>query len=125
MDSLTQLESSQAHQPDEVLETPARSAAPADSFLLKPKEVRSWVSDLPIANIGETARQVYKTLVAFNRIEIPTLVRAQAIELFREPVRYVNSNMAKHYVGPGFPLTSKAKKASQLSYELCSEIAIA
>jgi hypothetical protein len=32
--------------------------------------------------------------------------------------------MTKHYVETGFPLSSKAHKASQLSYELCAEIAI-
>lgn len=125
MESITQSGSPQAHQPNAALETPATSAGPADSFLLKPKELKHWVTDLPIANIGETARQVYKTLVAFNRIEMPTLVRAEAIESFREPVRFVNSNMTRHYAESGFPLSSKAKKASQLSYELCAETAIA
>lgn len=124
MDSITQSGSPRAHQPDAALETPARSSAPEDSFLLKTKEIKHWVNDLPIANIGVTARQVYKTLVAFNRTEMPTLIRAESIELFREPVRYVNSNMTKHYVETGFPLSSKAYKASRLSYELCVEIAI-
>jgi len=125
MESINQSGSPQAYQPDVTLETPERSTGPADSFLLKPKEIKHWVNDLPIANIGETARQVYKTLVNFNRIDMPTLVRAEAVELFREPVRFVNSNMTRHYAESGFPLSSKAKKASQLSYELCAEIAIA
>ncbi len=125
MDSITQSGSPHLHQLGAELETPTASAAPVDSFLLKPKEIKHWVADLPIANIGETARQVYKTLVAFNRVKIPNLIRAEAIELFRQPVRYVNSNMTRHYSETGFPLSSKARKASQLSYELCSEIAVA
>ena len=105
------------------LRTPEQRAAPEDSFLLKPREVKRWAAELPIANTGETARQTYKTLVAFNRIQIPTLVRAEIIELFREPARYINTNMTRHYMDVGFPLNSKALKAAQLAIEMCNEVA--
>ncbi len=107
----------------EVLTIPAQSAPPPDSFLLNPKEVRRWAEELPVANIGETARQVYNTLVTFNRIRIPTLVRTEIIETFREPVRYVNHNISRHYFNVGFPLSSRAQKAAQLTGALCDEVA--
>lgn len=106
------------------LHIPEQVPPPEDSFLLKPREVKRWVANLPTANIGETARQVYKTLVTFNRIEVPPIIRAEVIEMFREPVRYINLNMTKHYVDVGFPLQQKARKASQLAIELCNEVAI-
>ena len=105
------------------MRTPEQRVASEDSFLLKPKEVKRWASELPIANTGETARQTYKTLVAFNRIQVPALVRAEITELFREPVRYINTNMTRHYMDVGFPLNSKARKAAQLAIELCNEVA--
>ncbi len=107
----------------EALSIPAQAEAPEDSFLLNPREVRRWAEELPVANIGETARQVYKTLVTFNRIRIPTLVRTEVIETFREPVRYINANIARHYYNVGFPLSSKARKAAQLTAALCDEVA--
>ena len=58
------------------LRTPEQREAPKDTFLLKSREVKRWAAELPIANTGETARQTYKTLVAFNRIQVPTLARA-------------------------------------------------
>ncbi|MCW8945841.1 MAG: hypothetical protein OQK80_00130, partial [Sedimenticola sp.] len=50
---------------------PERTSAPAGSMLLNPKEVASWVGALPMANVGETSRQVFKTIVEFNRLDIP------------------------------------------------------
>lgn len=106
------------------LSTPKQAEAPADSFLLNAREVKTWTEQLPVANVGETARQVYKTLASFNRMQVPTLVRAEIIELFREPVRYINTNITKHYINVGFPLSPKARKAALLATELCNEIAI-
>ena len=111
-------------QPRVELSIPKQAAAPEDSFLLSAREVKHWAEQLPVANVGETARQVYKTLASFNRMQIPTLVRAEVIELFREPVRYINTNITKHYLGAGFPLSPKAQKAALLAAELCNEIAI-
>ncbi|HIE54401.1 MAG TPA: hypothetical protein EYP90_04340, partial [Chromatiaceae bacterium] len=109
--------------PPQALSIPAQSPPPRDSFLLSPKEVRRWAEELPVANIGETARQVYNTLVTFNRIQIPTLTRTEIIEIFREPVGYIITNISRHYYNAGFPLPSKAMKAAQLANALCSEVA--
>lgn len=113
-----------AAQPRVELVIPKQVPAPEDSFLLNPRAVKDWTEDLPVANVGETARQVYKTLANFNRMQIPTLIRAEVIEMFREPVRYINTNITKHYINVGFPLSPKARKAALLATELCNEIAI-
>jgi len=108
----------------EALSIPAQTEPPQDSFLLDPRAVRHWAEELPVANIGETARQVYNALVTFNRVRIPTLIRTEVIETFREPVRYINTNIARHYYNTGFPLSSRAHKAAQLTATLCDEVAI-
>ncbi len=105
------------------LSIPEQSPPTDDNFLLSPKEVRLWAKELPVANIGETARQIYNALVAFNRTEIPTLVRTEVVEIFRDPVRYINTNIAKHYANSGFPLSSRGRKAAQLANALCAELA--
>ncbi|WP_456405068.1 hypothetical protein [Thiolapillus sp.] len=116
--------STSSTQPRVELSIPKQTPAPEDSFLLNPREVKDWTEQLPVANVGETARQVYKTLASFNRMQIPTLTRAEVIEMFREPVRYINTNITKHYINVGFPLSPKARKAALLATELCNEIAI-
>lgn len=124
MDPLAQTILPQAFLPDLVLETPARSAEPANSFLRKPNGIKNWLRELPLANIEKTGSQLHQTLAALNRVDFPNQVRAEVIELFREPVRYVSSNMAMDYVDIGFPMGSRARNSFLLSYELCMEMTI-
>lgn len=104
---------------------PHQSPAPTDCMLLEPRDTSQWIAALPLANIGETARQVYTALLDFNRYEIPDLIRAKVVELFRPTVEYVCHNLRRHYVDIGFPLSKKAWKTVVLARELNSELATA
>lgn len=103
---------------------PERTSAPAGSMLLNPKEVASWVGALPMANVGETSRQVFKTIVEFNRLDIPNLNRIKAAELFRRPISYISENLHKHYYDVPFPLSAKNRKIAVLNRELYTELAL-
>lgn len=107
------------------LHIPNQSAPKADNILLDPKETEAWFDALPMANVGETARQVFSTLVEFNRIEIPDLLRAKTVEKFRPPVEYITNNLQKYYVDVGLPLSAKGWKTASLARELQKELAIA
>lgn len=107
------------------LQIPKQSAPNADNVLLDPKETEAWFEALPMANIGETARQVYNTLVEFNRVEVPDLLRAKTVEKFRPPVEYIVNNLLKHYVDIGLPLSTKGWKTASLARELQKELATA
>ena len=91
---------------------------------MDPEKTRSWVSDLPLANVGETSRRVYKTIVEFNRIAMPSDTRAQVLQEFHEPVAYVEKNLRRHYIGAAFPLTRKSRKIALLTREFHAELAI-
>ena len=65
------------------LQIPKQSAPKADNILLDQRETEAWFAALPMANVGETARQIYSTLVEFNRVEVPDLLRAKTVEKFR------------------------------------------
>ncbi len=106
------------------LQIPKQAAPKADNMLLDPRETEAWFGALPMANVGETARQVYNTLVEFNRIEVPDLLRAKTVEHFRQPVEYITSNLQKHYVDVGLPLSRKGWKTASLARELQKELAI-
>ncbi|MEJ1341510.1 MAG: hypothetical protein RPU64_05040 [Candidatus Sedimenticola sp. (ex Thyasira tokunagai)] len=107
------------------LHIPERSTAPVDAFLSKPKAVEDWVKHLPMANVGETSRQVFKALVELNRLETPSQSRIKVAELFRRPVSYISSNLRKYYFDVSFPLSAKNRKIAILNRELYSELAIA
>ncbi len=107
------------------LKTPELTAPAPDSFLLNPKAVAEWVDALPMANIGETSRQVFKTIVEFNRIEIPSLSRIKSAELLREPIAYISNNLQKYFYDASFPLTAKNRKIAVLNRELYTELSLA
>lgn len=105
--------------------TPRRVAAPKDTFLDNPKEVSNWAANLPIANLGETSRRVFKTLVESNRIDIPRLARLKTAELFHQPIEYISNNLRKYYFDVPQPLSERNRKIAILNRELYSELAIA
>ena len=106
------------------LQIPKQSAPKAGNMLLDLKETEAWFEALPMANVGETARQVFSTLVEFNRTEIPDLLRAKTVEKFRPPVEYITSNLQKYYVDVGLPFSTKGWKTASLARELQNELAI-
>ena len=106
------------------LQIPRQSAPKADNVLLDPKETQVWFEALPMANIGETARRVFNTLIEFNRIEVPDLLRVRTVEKFRPPVEYITNNLLKYYVDVGLPLSPKGDKTAALARELQKELAI-
>lgn len=93
-------------------------------MLLDQRETEAWFAALPMANVGETARQIYSTLVEFNRVEVPDLLRAKTVEKFRPPVEYITNNLQKYYVDTGLPLSPKGWKTASLARELQKEMAI-
>jgi cyclic-di-GMP-binding protein len=93
-------------------------------MLLEPRETDAWFQSLPMANIGETARRVFKALLEFNRIDLPDQLRAKTVEKFRPPVEYITTNLLKYYIDTGLPLSPKGEKTAALARELQKELAI-
>lgn len=105
------------------LALPERAPAPEDSLFLDEKEVEAWVSGLPIANTGETSKQVFKTLVELNRIDISNLRRIRIANMLLPIVRHVVSNLGKYYLDVPIPLAAKNQKVVVLCRELQIELA--
>ncbi|MEJ2590871.1 MAG: GTPase, partial [Candidatus Thiodiazotropha sp.] len=87
-------------------------------FFLSDKEIAAWVEQLPIANIGETSRQIFQALREFNRTLMPSKRRLQSVEHFCKPLSFIADNLSKHYLGSGFPLSDKAYRIAVLNREL-------
>ncbi|MBU0500722.1 MAG: hypothetical protein KJ558_11475 [Gammaproteobacteria bacterium] len=95
----------------------------AGSFLASPKDVAAWIQDLPIANVGETARKLYKAIYDFNQLAIPGVNRLKIAELFIPPTTYITNNLEKFYSDAAFPLSEKARKIALLTRALNGELA--
>lgn len=107
------------------LKIPDQSPPMGKVFYLVDKEIKEWIESLPLANIGETSRQIFQTLGEQNRTSIPYKKRFMSAEKFRDPINYVGASLKKHYVDIGFPLTEKAHKIAVLNRELHGRLATA
>ncbi len=105
------------------LTTPEPKLGSGNPRLLDPKEMKEWISTLPMANIGETSKQIFKALVEFNRLNETSIDRATTIDLFRQPVDYITENLKKYYIDLPFPLSAKNQKIAVLCRELQVELA--
>ena len=105
------------------LSVPNRTAPKSGSFDGNPASVKGWISTLPMANIGETARLLYGALIDLNHQDIPPQQRLKTLELLHKPVHYVTENMKKHFIGQPFPLAENNLKIAHLSREMAHALA--
>lgn len=107
-----------------LLNIPEQTKPMTGSFDYRPRQVEAWVSALPIANTGESARRVFSALREMNRLDIPANDRFKALEHFRAPVFYISEVLKKHYVSQNLPLSPKNQKIAELAIQLQSEMAL-
>ncbi len=107
-----------------LLHLPEQKAGGMTSFDPRPKATEKWVKGLPRADVGETARLVYKALHELNRTVVSDADRFQIAEQLREPVEFLSMSLKKHYIGLPFPLPRKKSKVAMLARELNAEMAI-
>ena len=104
------------------LHIPQRSTPDSDSFPTHPRKVRKWLSQLPTANMGNTARLVYDALISLNRQHMPPKHRLENLEQFRKPLRLILDHLHKHFVNRSLPLPEKSTKIVNLNQVLLREM---
>jgi len=113
-----------SNMPEGLLNIPEQFKPGADSFESRPKHVEAWIAALPMANTGESARQIFNALREMNRLEIPATDRHKSLELLRGPVLHITAVLKKHYINQNLPLSPKNQKIAELAIQLNSEMAI-
>ncbi|RMG58311.1 MAG: hypothetical protein D6717_03140, partial [Gammaproteobacteria bacterium] len=94
-----------------------------DSFPSAPRQVKRWIKELPLVNMGETARRFYDGLKQLNRLDIPPKQRLEDMELMRETAHVILDHLGKHFVGRAMPLPPKSRKIAQFNQVLLVELA--
>ena len=107
------------------LNIPDRKKPGKHSFSIRVRNVEAWLDNLPKANLGETARQVYLALTETNRLQLPHQDRARFLESLRETVQYVTESMRKHFLGVTYPLPVKNQKIAAATREIYTAMATA
>ncbi|MCO6056459.1 molecular chaperone [Pseudomonas sp. MOB-449] len=89
-----------------------------------PRELKRWISHLPKANLGETARQLYQALVELNQLVTATENRFQLLELMRPEVHFVCQHLERHFLGQSIVLDERPRKVANLCQALQNHLAI-
>lgn len=88
-----------------------------------PRDLNRWLSDLPKANIGETARQLYQALVELNQLDIPGDERMRLQELMRPEVYFICRSLERYFLNKSIMLEERARKVANLCQALQSHLA--
>jgi uncharacterized membrane-anchored protein YhcB (DUF1043 family) len=83
-----------------------------------PTAINNWVKDLPMANIGETSRQLYQAIIELNKLIIVPNIRSQLLEIMRQPIHYVCQELSKHFLNQSVVLSDKQQKIANLAQAL-------
>ena len=105
------------------LTVPNRTAPKSNSFDSKHSSVKSWIDDLPMANVGETTRLLFGALTDLNKQDIPASQRFKILEMLQKPIQHVTGHMKKHYIGQAMPLAAQNLKIAHLSREISYALA--
>ena len=104
-----------------------RAPIPAQSRLsfceATPRDLKRWIANLPRANIGETARQLYQGLSELNQLLTPSDNRLQLLELLRPEVYYVCKHLERHFLHQAIVLDERSRKIANLCQALQNHLA--
>jgi len=86
--------------------------------------MKRWISTLPKANLGETARQLYQGLTELNQLVTPSENRLQLLELLRPEVYFVCKHLERHFLNQAIVLDERPRKVANLCQALQNHLAI-
>ena len=100
------------------LSVPEQNIASLSFCDVSETHLEHWVSGLPMANVGETARQLYHAIIELNHLIISPQNRLTLLEVIRPPIYYVCAELSKHYLNQSVTLPEKKHKIANLSQAL-------
>lgn len=106
------------------LTLPLQAIPGKESFDISPRPLAAWVGELGIANIGESAKRLYRTLHEVNRQRHGWKRRYRFLEAIRQPLDALQQVFSQRYSGLSFPLPTKSQQIATLSQRLHLEMAI-
>ncbi|OZB14133.1 MAG: GTPase [Marinobacter sp. 34-60-7] len=82
------------------------------------KAFRTWIEQLPMANIGEVSRQLYHAIIEINQLFLPPQQRMQFLEIVRDKIHFVCNELSRHFLGLAIALPEKQRKIANLTQAL-------
>ncbi|MGM0434090.1 MAG: GTPase [Pseudomonadota bacterium] len=88
-----------------------------------PRAFREWVDQLPIANVGESARQLYHAAIELNQLDINPTLRMKLLGQLRPQLNFICDQLSQHFLGRSIALTEKQRKVANLAQALQRHLA--
>lgn len=88
-----------------------------------PKYAQAWLESLPLADSGESAREIYQALYTLNRQDIEPARRLELMDLYVVPVTTVVSGLQAGLQRVAFPLSPRRRQLADFIRQLYSEMA--
>lgn len=93
-------------------------------FELSGDAAAKWLSALPMANLGETTKQLYQALVELSHVRCKPKDRLDILEKMRPRVHTITKGLSQHYLNKPIVLPEKAEKIVLLADTLNSQLAL-
>lgn len=106
------------------LTLPPQTEADERSFDISSRRLAAWLSELPLANVGETTKLLYRALHDVNRHHHDWKRRYGFLEAIREPLDAVQRAFSQRYSTLSFPLPAKTQQIVTLAQRLHLEMAV-
>jgi cyclic-di-GMP-binding protein len=106
------------------LRVPRQELDQSSFFDCDEKTVQAWVDALPMANLGETTRKLYRALSELNQVRVLPALRASLLDILRSPIYYVSRALTKHYLNQPIVLPIQASKVVDLAHAMHHQLAV-
>lgn len=90
---------------------------------IRPRQVKTWLEALPLANIVEAARNVSEALISLNRTPLDADTRFKLLELYTKAINNLVPELQHKYTMAALPLPEKNREAANLARRLFVELA--
>jgi hypothetical protein len=85
--------------------------------------ITNWAKQLPMANTGEAARQLYQAIRELNQLHADPLLRFKLLEVIRPYIYSIGTLLAKHFLQTSVSFNERQLKIANLSRSLQSHLA--
>jgi hypothetical protein len=100
------------------------SSGGLDPQQLRPKRIETWMQELPLADAGEAARQIFTLLARANLSPLSAATRFNLLEQIRGAAHYAVEGLEKSILARSLPLTPKGLRLADQAAALLGELAV-
>jgi len=94
------------------------------TFELTPKNIKTWAKELPITNLGESARGCYQLLVDLNQALVDPDKRFAMLKLVEPVANYLVESLEKQFLKTHIVLSEKQRKIAALVQAIETELSL-